>query len=93
MGLAGRKLDVDTLEAIAGEAPCFTFPRQEVLGAQLSSLLVASGFQPSKAAVRRLIKGGGVQVNNRKIEDEAIRGGGTGFNRRPPHVGRSGPKE
>lgn len=53
---AETQLDVGSLEAIAGEAPSASFPRQEVVGVPLASLVAAAGLQPSKAAVRRLIK-------------------------------------
>lgn len=53
---AETELDVGSLEAIAGEAPSASFRREEVVGVPLASLVAAAGLQPSKAAVRRLIK-------------------------------------
>jgi tyrosyl-tRNA synthetase len=32
--------------------------------------MVEVGMQPTKAAVRRMIKGGGVRINNEKVEEE-----------------------
>ncbi|KAL4438252.1 hypothetical protein ABPG77_010613 [Micractinium sp. CCAP 211/92] len=67
---AATKLDADSLEAIAGDAPSATLPRDQLVGAGLADVMVAVGMQPSKAAVRRMIKGGGVRVNNEKVDDE-----------------------
>jgi hypothetical protein len=49
-------LDAAALEAIAGEAPSATLPRDAVVGAALADVAVAAGLQPSKGATRRLIK-------------------------------------
>ena len=49
-------LDAAALEAIAGEAPSATLPRDEVVGTALAEVAVAAGLQPSKGATRRLIK-------------------------------------
>ena len=114
---ADTALDVETLEAAAGDAPTASMPRENVVGAALADVMAAVGLQPSKAAVRRLIKvglpagwegwsgagrqavggrpavgarlstasrahtrtpphppplqGGGVRVNNAKVDDEA----------------------
>lgn len=67
---AATKLDADSLEAIAGDAPSASLPRDQLVGAGLADVMVAVGMQPSKAAVRRMIKGGGVRVNNEKVDDE-----------------------
>ncbi|KAI3426284.1 hypothetical protein D9Q98_008657 [Chlorella vulgaris] len=67
---AVTKLDADSLEAIAGDAPSASLPRDRLVGALLADVMAAVGMQPSKAAVRRMIKGGGVRVNNERIEDE-----------------------
>jgi tyrosyl-tRNA synthetase len=63
-------LDAATLEAAAGNAPSATLTRLEVVDRPLADVMVAAGMQPSKAAVRRLIKGGGVSMNNAKVEEE-----------------------
>ena len=55
---AATKLDADSLEAIAGDAPSATLPRDQLVGAQLADVMVAVGMQPSKGAVRRMIKVG-----------------------------------
>jgi tyrosyl-tRNA synthetase len=64
------KLDAATLEAAAADAPSAVLSRDQIIGQPLADILVAAGMQPSKAAGRRMIKGGGIRVNNVKIEDE-----------------------
>ena len=63
-------LDAAALEALAGDVPSVTLPRATALAATVAELAVAAGLQPSKAAARRLIKGGGVYLNNAKVTDE-----------------------
>jgi tyrosyl-tRNA synthetase len=67
---AATVLDAETLEALAGDVPAVTLPRASAIGASVADLAVAAGLQPSKGAARRLIKGGGVYVNNAKVGDE-----------------------
>ena len=63
-------LDVATLEAIAEDMPTATLPLERVAGAPVFDVMVAAGMQPSKSAARRMIKSGGVRVNNVKVGDE-----------------------
>lgn len=69
---AATVLDAATLEAAAGDGPSATLPRAAVVGAPLVDVLVAVGMQPSKAAARRLVAGGGVALNNVKVLDAAL---------------------
>ena len=62
-------LDADTLEAVAGDAPTAARPRAAVLGKNIVDLLVDVGLQPSKGAARRLVAGGGVRLNNVKVDN------------------------
>jgi len=62
------KLSAETLEAAAGDCP--TASVSDVVGMLLTDVMVEVGMQPTKAAVRRMIKGGGVRVNNEKVDDE-----------------------
>jgi tyrosyl-tRNA synthetase len=43
------------------------------VGVFLSEVMVAVGMQPSKGAVRRMIKNGGVRMNNVKVEDDEVK--------------------
>jgi tyrosyl-tRNA synthetase len=73
MGAApGAKTDLDVaeLEAISADMPSFQLPRQEVMDAKLIDILVKVGLQESKGDARRLIRNGGVAVNNEKVIDE-----------------------
>lgn len=65
---ATTELDAAMLEA--SDAPSVSLSRDQVVGCMLAEVMVSAGMQPSKAAVRRMIKGGGVRVNNDKIDDE-----------------------
>ena len=67
---AATALDAGVLEAIAGDAPSATLPRGAVVGVALVDVMVAAGLQPSKAAGRRRIAGGGVRLNNARVEAE-----------------------
>jgi tyrosyl-tRNA synthetase len=68
---AATQLDASTLEAIAGDAPSCTLPQEQVAGVSLVDVMVASGMLPSKGEVRRMIKGGGVYLNNARVTDQA----------------------
>ncbi|CAL5218529.1 g217 [Coccomyxa viridis] len=63
-------LDAETLEAVAESAPSVELHREQVVGQPLTDVMVAIKLQDSKAAARRLIKGGGVRLNNVKVESE-----------------------
>ncbi|KAK9865815.1 hypothetical protein WJX84_008773 [Apatococcus fuscideae] len=64
------QLDAAALEAIAEDAPTASLPRDQVVGAGLADIIATTGMQPSKAAARRMIKGGGVRINNEKVSEE-----------------------
>ncbi|GLI58411.1 hypothetical protein VaNZ11_000113 [Volvox africanus] len=67
---AATQLDAATLETVAGDAPSATLPRASVEGIALADILVAVKLQPSKSAARKLVKGGGVYLNNAKVSEE-----------------------
>ncbi|WP_068470338.1 tyrosine--tRNA ligase [Candidatus Protochlamydia phocaeensis] len=64
------KLDADTLESLSSSMPSYELPLNEVVNKKLVDLLVEVGLQPSKGEARRLLRNGGIYVNNEKIEDE-----------------------
>lgn len=64
------KLDGQMLESIAADMPNCSLSREQVLNVKLIDLLVETGLQTSKGEARRLIRNGGVYINNEKIEDE-----------------------
>lgn len=67
---ADAVLDADVLEALALNMPSSTLRKEDVAGVKLIDLLVKSGLQASKGDARRLIKNGGVYLNNKKIDGE-----------------------
>ena len=64
------KLDAQTLESIAHDMPSCQLLPEAVVDVKLIDLLVNIGLQSSKGDARRLIRNGGVYINNEKIEDE-----------------------
>ncbi|KAI8472368.1 MAG: hypothetical protein J3K34DRAFT_367411 [Monoraphidium minutum] len=67
---AATELDAATLEAIAGDAPSCSLARDQVEGQLLVDVVVAAGMLPSKGEVRRMVKNGGVYLNNAKVTDD-----------------------
>ena len=67
---AKTALDSAALESIAGDMPSHTLPADDVVNAKLVDLMVKVGLQPSKSEARRMIRNGGVYMNNEKIMDE-----------------------
>lgn len=65
-------LDAEVLEGLALDMPSCTLKREEVVAVKLIDLLVGVGLQASKGEARRLIKNGGVYLNNAKVCDETL---------------------
>lgn len=63
-------LDADMLESLASDMPSCTMQRSRLQNKKLIDLLVETGLQTSKGEARRLIRNGGVSINNDKINDE-----------------------
>lgn len=63
-------LDAQVLESLAGDMPNVTLASTDVVGSKLIDLLSKTGLQTSKSEAKRLIRNGGVYVNNNKIDDE-----------------------
>ncbi|KAH6804594.1 Tyrosyl-tRNA synthetase [Perilla frutescens var. frutescens] len=68
---AQTKLDSSTIESIAEDVPSFSLPREQVLSLSLVDLSVCTGLLESKSAARRLLKQGGLYLNNNRIDTEA----------------------
>jgi tyrosyl-tRNA synthetase len=64
------ELDVQVLEALSKDMPSMAMPLKDVVGAKLVDLLSQTNLQPSKSEAKRLIRNGGVYINNAKISDE-----------------------
>uniref|UniRef100_K3XC83 Tyrosine--tRNA ligase n=1 Tax=Globisporangium ultimum (strain ATCC 200006 / CBS 805.95 / DAOM BR144) TaxID=431595 RepID=K3XC83_GLOUD len=67
----GGELTADQVLQLAGDAPVSTVLRVDIIDRSLVDLCVRVGASKSKAECRRLIKGGGLYLNNEKIESEA----------------------
>ncbi len=64
------KLDASVLESLAADMPSCQLALEQVMHKKIIDLLVDIGLQTSKSEARRLIRNGGVYINNQKIEDE-----------------------
>ena len=69
-------LDEATLADIFSEVPSSTLDRSQLSGGQpLLDLLVGAGVFPSKGDGRRMIKNGGLYINNVRVDDENMAAG------------------
>lgn len=64
------KLDAEILESLSSDMPSCVLPLEKIMHVKLIDLLVEIGLQTSKSEARRLIRNGGVYINNEKVEDE-----------------------
>jgi len=67
---ANTELNADTLEALSKDMPCHSISISEIINAKLIDIIVKVGILPSKSEARRLIRNGGVYVNNAQVQDE-----------------------
>jgi tyrosyl-tRNA synthetase len=67
---AQTQLDAQTIEGIADDVPSCSLEYDQVLNLPLVDLAVSTGLLASKSAVRRLIKQGGLYLNNMRIDSE-----------------------
>lgn len=65
-------LDATTLETIAANMPSYETAPEDVLGGKLIDLIVKAQPQRTKGDARRLIRNGGVYLNNERVEDENL---------------------
>lgn len=64
-------LSAAELSGIFSEIPSATLPRASVVGQPVADVAAASGFMKSKGEARRLLQGGGLSLNNVKVDDPA----------------------
>lgn len=67
---AETKLDWETIEGIAEDVPSRLLAYDQVLSQSLVDLSVSTGLLESKSAARRLLKQGGLYLNNCRVENE-----------------------
>ncbi|TKY56587.1 Tyrosine--tRNA ligase [Spatholobus suberectus] len=70
---AETKLDWKTIEGIAEDVPSCSLAYDKVLNLSLVDLSVSSGLFDSKSAARRLLKQGGLYLNNSRVDSESKR--------------------
>jgi len=64
------KLDASILESLSQDMPSCQLSLERVLNVKLVDLLVEIGLQSSKSEAKRLIRNGGVYINNEKVQEE-----------------------
>lgn len=67
---ATTQLNATVLESIAGDMPSHALPSSQIIDAKLYDLICQVGLLPSKSEARRRIRGGGVYLNNERVNDE-----------------------
>ncbi|XP_078175967.1 tyrosyl-tRNA synthetase, class Ib, bacterial/mitochondrial [Carex rostrata] len=67
---AQAELDAKTIEGIAKDVPSCTLAYDKVLNCTLIDLAVSTGLMASKSAVKRLLKQGGLYLNNARVDIE-----------------------
>ncbi|XP_050257529.1 tyrosine--tRNA ligase, chloroplastic/mitochondrial isoform X2 [Quercus robur] len=67
---AETKLDWETIEGIAEDVPSCSLKYDQVVNVQLVELSVSAGLFESKSAARRLLKQGGLYLNNSRVDGE-----------------------
>ncbi|RWR76577.1 Aminoacyl-tRNA synthetase [Cinnamomum micranthum f. kanehirae] len=67
---AETQLDAEAIEGIAEDIPSCSLAYERVLNASLVDLSVSTGLLASKSAARRLLKQGGLYLNNRRIDSD-----------------------
>ncbi|CAN8269756.1 unnamed protein product [Cochlearia groenlandica] len=67
---AETKLDWNLIERISEDIPSCSLPIDKVSGVSIVDVSVSSGLFESKSAARRMLKQGGVYMNNERVDDE-----------------------
>lgn len=70
---AETQLDWKTIEGIAEDVPSCSLAYDQVLNLSLVDLSVSAGLFDSKSAARRLLKQGGLYLNNSRVDSESKR--------------------
>ena len=63
-------LDAEILESISSDMASASLSQNSVIGQKLVDIMVEVRLQTSKSEARRLVRNGGVYLNNEKILDE-----------------------
>lgn len=65
-------LNAETLESLTADMPSHTLAKEQVLNKSLVDLIVQVNMQSSKGEAKRLMRNGGVYLNNEKVTDENL---------------------
>lgn len=63
-------LNAEVLEALSRDMPCHTLKANEILECKIIDVISQLKLQPSKSEARKLLRNGGVYINNEQIKDE-----------------------
>ncbi|MCL7025419.1 hypothetical protein MKW94_018219 [Papaver nudicaule] len=69
---AETKLDWKTIEGIAKDVPSSDLSYDQVLNASVINLSVTTGLFESKSSARRMLKSGGLYLNNARVSEEKL---------------------
>lgn len=69
---AETSLDPNSLDALAQNIPTYKTDKKNFIGAKLVDLIAALGILKSKGDVRRMIRNGGIYLNNGQVHDENV---------------------
>jgi tyrosyl-tRNA synthetase len=64
-------LDAAALKLVSESIPSATLDRDAVVGSLVVDVMAASGLLESKGAAKRMVRNGGIRVNNVKVTDES----------------------
>ncbi len=66
------ELTSESISALLQDVPNASLQKEEVVGIKLIDIIVKAGFAASKGDVRRMIRNGGVWLNNVSVTDENL---------------------
>lgn len=69
---AATELNPQALESLAANIPTYQVKKADFTNAKLIDLIASLGILASKGDVRRLIRNGGMYLNNQQIQDENV---------------------
>ncbi len=67
------ELTFDAMTQLKTEIQTATLPRNQLVSISLIDVTVLSGIMPSKSEARRLLRNGGISLNNVKVSDEQLK--------------------
>ena len=64
-------MDANALQLVSDSIPSASLNREIVIGSLVVDVMTASGLLESKGAAKRMIRNGGIRINNIKVTDES----------------------